>query len=121
MQRLSGRGMSGMLKGVGGGGGGQLSGMRGKDMEGEEVGGFLLVSSHRAIGLRRVWGFPPSMMETTGCVCEGVEVLPAVLWHALPNISEGADSKTAMCRVDSRSHGKKQGNWPRGHGRARGW
>ena len=107
MQRLSGGGMPGMFKGVGGGGRGQgsCSGMRGKEMEGEEVGELLLVSPCRAIGLRRVCGFPPSMMETTGCACEGGEVLPAVFWHALPNISEGADCKTALCRVDSRSQG----------------
>ena len=56
------------VQGCGGAGEGQgsISGVRGKDVQGEKVGGLLMVSLCGAIGLRRVWGFPPSMMSFPG-------------------------------------------------------
>ena len=56
------------VQGCGGAGEGQGSSSRGrgKDVQREEAGELLMISSCRAIGLRRVWGFPPSMVSFAG-------------------------------------------------------
>ena len=56
------------VQGCGGAGEGQGSSSRGrgKDVQGEKAGELLVVSSCGAIGLRRVWGFPPSMVGFPG-------------------------------------------------------